>query len=495
MNLFLELRRHGKLAERRSPLYDKNRFAKTMMWVGALFWAGYLFFFGVVFAFAFDGNREPYDVMNGGGLIVVLVLDLLMRIPFQRTPTQEVKPYLLLPIRRTRLMDFLLIRSGMSAFNLIWLFMFVPFALITIPKYFGIMGVVTYCIGIWLIVLFNNYWYLLWRTLTSVSLLWMIIPVLCYAGVALALFLPDKPTLFYFFMDLGQGFIDGNLLVFLAVLLVLALLWWIDRRIMMHFMYAEVNKVEDTRVKHLSEYRFLDRYGEIGEYMRLELKLMLRNKVCKASLNAIIAVVIFFSLMLSFTPAYDSNFMTGFIVIYNFIIFGILFLSPLMSYEGNYIDGLMSRKETIYSLLRAKYIIYSIACTIPLILMIPAMVMEKVTFLTCLTWMIFTVGCIYFFLFQLAAYNDTSINLTAKMTARQNNGWRQMVASLISFGLPMILNFTLVPILGEVVFNWVLIVIGLLFILTSPRWLKYTYRRFMARRYINMEGFRNTRQH
>ena len=28
----------------------------------------------------------------------------------------------------------------------------------------------------------------------------------------------------------------------------------------------------------LSEYKFLDRYGEIGEYMRLELKLLLRNK-------------------------------------------------------------------------------------------------------------------------------------------------------------------------------------------------------------------------
>jgi hypothetical protein len=495
MNLFIELRRHGKLAERRSPLYDKNRFAKTMMWVGALFWAGYLFFFGVVFAFGFDGNREPYDVMNGGGLIVVLLLDLLMRIPFQKTPTQEVKPYLLLPIRRARLMDFLLIRSGMSAFNLIWLFMFVPFALITIPKYFGFTGALTYCIGIWLLMLINNYWYLLWRTLTGVSLFWLVIPTLCYAAIALALFLPDKSPLLYFFMDLGQGFIDGSILTFAAVLLVLALLWWTDRCVVTHFVYAEVNKVEDTRVKHLSEYSFLDRYGEIGEYMRLELKLMLRNKVCKASLNTIIGVVIFFSLMLSFTPAYDSSFMTDFIVIYNFIVFGILFLSPLMSYEGNYIDGLMSRKETIYSLLRAKYILYSIACVIPLVLMIPAIVMGKVTFLTCFSWMTFTVGCIYFFLFQLAAYNDSTVNLTAKMTSRQTGGWRQMVASFIAFGLPMILNAILTPLIGEVTFAWLLIAVGALFIITSPRWLRYTYRRFMSRRYVNMEGFRNTRQH
>ena len=34
----------------------------------------------------------------------------------------------------------------------------------------------------------------------------------------------------------------------------------------------------------------------------------------------------------------------------------------------------MSRKESIYSLLRAKYILYSIALLIPTILMIPGMV-------------------------------------------------------------------------------------------------------------------------
>lgn len=57
--------------------------------------------------------------------------------------------------------------------------------------------------------------------------------------------------------------------------------------------------------------------------------------------------------------------MKNFITVYNFAIFGILFLLQIMSYEGNYIDGLMSRKESIYTLLRAKYILYSIGILIP----------------------------------------------------------------------------------------------------------------------------------
>lgn len=157
MSLFLELRKHGKLAAKRNPMYEKNKFGKFWMYFMAIFWAGYLMFFGTTFAFAFDGGAtEAYHVLNSG-LIFVLVLDFMIRFPFQKTPTQEVKPYLLLPIRRNRLIDFLLIRSGLNGFNLIWLFFFVPFAIVTITKFYGIMGVLAYCTGIWLLMIFNNY--------------------------------------------------------------------------------------------------------------------------------------------------------------------------------------------------------------------------------------------------------------------------------------------------------------------------------------------------
>jgi hypothetical protein len=157
MNLFLELRRHGKLADKRHPMYDKGKFAEYFIMLMAIFWAGYLIFFGTLFGFGFSGGSvEAYHIMNSG-FIFVLMLDFLLRCMGQKTPTQEIKPYLLLPIKRNRLIDFLLIRSGMSAFNLIWLFMFVPFAILTVTRFYGITGIITYCLGIWLLMLVNNY--------------------------------------------------------------------------------------------------------------------------------------------------------------------------------------------------------------------------------------------------------------------------------------------------------------------------------------------------
>lgn len=496
MNLFLELRRHGKLAEKRHPMYEKSKFGKFWMYFMSVFWAGYLIFFGTTFAFAFDGGaKEAYHVMNSG-LIFILALDFLLRLPFLKTPTQEVKPYLLLPIKRSRLIDFLLLRSGLNSFNLLWLFLFVPFAIITVTKFYGIGGVLTYCIGIWLLIVFNNYWYLLCRTLMDERIWWVLLPIAVYGGIAAALFIPDNSPLFGFFIDLGEGFITGNILTFICVLVAITLMWFINRSIMQKLVYNELNKTEDTtvQVKTVSEYKFLDRYGEIGEYIRLELKLLLRNKVCRKSLYSVTAIVLIFSLTISFSDIYDGG-SRDFFVLYNYIIFGILFLSPLMSYEGNYIDGLMSRKESIYSLLRAKYILYSIALIIPFVLMIPGMVTGRVSVLGCIAWIVFVPGAVYFCLFQLAVYNNKTLDLNAKMTGRQNVGTGlQNLISGAAFGVPLLLFFVLNATVGKEIAPWILLVIGILFIATSRWWLRNVYHRFMKRRYKNMEGFHDSRQ-
>jgi hypothetical protein len=272
-----------------------------------------------------------------------------------------------------------------------------------------------------------------------------------------------------------------------------ALLFVLNRAVMTRLFYNEVNKVEDVKVRAL-DYSFFERYGEVGEYMRLELKMLLRNKTCKNSLRMVFVVVLMLSALLSFSDVYDGA-MRRFILVYNFAIFGMMFLTNLMAYEGNYIDGLMSRKEAIYTLLRAKYTLYSIAILIPVILMIPTVVMGKISLFDVVAWLLFTVGPIYFGLFQLAVYNKKTTPLNSKLTGRQNMGTGlQNLISLGALGLPLVIYPALLFTVGETATNCVLSVAGLAFVLTSPRWLRSVYSRFMQRRYINMDGFRDSRQ-
>ncbi len=499
ITLFGELRKHGKLAAKRHPMYEKNRFGKFWMYFMAVFWAGYMIFFGITLAKALTDsvhNMEAYHVINSG-LLFILVIDFLMRFPIQKTPTQEVKPYLLLPVRRNRLIDFLLVRSGLSSFNLFWLFFFVPFAALSVTRFYGVTGVITYCIGIWLLMVFNNYWYLLCRTLINERIWWTALPVAVYGGLAGLFFfsLPKKDLLIGFFMNLGEGYIEGSILCFLATLAAIALMWWVNRGVMSRLIYNELNKVEDTKVKHVSEYKFLERYGEVGEYFRLELKMLFRNKRCKSSLRSVTIIVIAFSALLSFSSVYDGGGMKNFTTIYSFVVFGMIMLMQIMGFEGNYIDGLMTRKESIYSLLKAKYYLYSIAVAIPFVLMIPAIITGKLPLLSAFAFSLFAIGPVYFLMFQMAVYNMKTVPLNEGLSGRQNSGTAyQSLVSIVTFGLPLGLYTLLNALCGATVSAWIMIITGVVFVATSHIWIKNVYKRFMKRRYKNMEGFRDTRE-
>lgn len=493
MNLYKELRKQNKLAAKRHPMFEKSRFAKIFTWAMALFWIAYLILIGVALGFGLgEGAYEAYDIMNRA-MMVVLALDFLIRLPAQQLPTQEMKPYSLLPIKRQRLLDLLLLRAGMNSINLLWLALYIPFALVSVTKFWGFWGVFTYVLGMWMLVLANNYWFMITKTLIRERVWWTALPLAFYALLAVLEFVGSHHVS-YFTMWLGGLFIESNPLAFVGVAAVIAALWMLNRMLLSKLVYNELSRVVDTKVKRVSEYKFLDRFGEVGEYMRLELKMLFRNKRTKASVNSIGGIIIFFSLMLAFSHVYDNGIMTTFIVVYNFSVFGMIILAQLMSHEGNYIDGLMARKESIMVILQAKYYLYSISLFIPFLFMLPPVFMGKVTILSLVSMFFLTMGVIYFLLFWVAPYNNKTMPLNESVTGRQSmgTGFQNLIVMALMF-TPIILYSTLNALFGETVGQIIVMVIGIAFSLASPWWIKLTYKRFMARRYKNMEGFRDSR--
>lgn len=106
-----------------------------------------------------------------------------------------------------------------------------------------------------------------------------------------------------------------------------------------------------------------------------------------------------------------------------------------------------------------------------------------------------TAGPVYFALFEAAAYNNRTIGLNTKMTNRQNMGTGlQNMVGTAAFFVPYLIAVLLQLPLGKTGAQWAMIAIGLGLVLTSRWWIKDVYRRFMRRRYKNMEGFRDSRQ-
>ena len=496
MNFYKIIKQNQKLAEKRNPAFDTNRFAKFLMYFMIVYWAALFLFFGVMLPVMFEElvpNMEPYHIMNQG-FIYVMLTDFLMRFMAQPSVSQEIKPYLLMPIKRKKLISMLLLKSGLDSYNFMWFFVYVPFAFLTVIRFYGFGGMFLYLIGIWLIFVLNNYWYLLCKLLLGEKTLWLLLPILVFGALGAAEFLLDGLPISRFTMDLGEGFIEGNPLSFLFILACIGILFFINLKLQQRMIYNEISKKEDTKIKHVSEYKFLDKYGEVGEYLRLEIKLITRNKTVKTQFRMGLIVMLGFSFALAFTDVYDGSYMTSFICLYNYAVLPTMTLGQVMSFEGNYIDGLMSRKESIFNLLRAKYYLTTLIILVPFLIMFFPIAKEKITLLTAIAYLIFVAGFVFFMLLQLAVYNTRTLPLNANlMKSNKSSNWIQGLITGCAFMLPLLIDKLLSALLPEEVAHIILIVIGLGFIATHNLWIKNIYKRFMKRRYKNMEEFRASR--
>jgi len=244
----------------------------------------------------------------------------------------------------------------------------------------------------------------------------------------------------------------------------------------------------------VSQFTFFERFGLVGEYLKIELKSNIRNKTMRTRCIFSLVAVIAFSLIVAYTPIYDNELMQNFWCMYCFAIYGATALIKIMGQEGNYIELLMMHRENIIALLQAKFYFYSSILIIPFVIMLPAVFAGKYTILMLFAYMLLTAGFLHFVIFQLAVYNKQTIPLQLKVTAKGNfeNGI-QLVIELFAFFGPILITGLGYLLVGLTYTYIILCIIGLAFIATHHLWIGNIYNRMMKRRYENIEGFINTR--
>jgi hypothetical protein len=169
-------------------------------------------------------------------------------------------------------------------------------------------------------------------------------------------------------------------------------------------------------------------------------------------------------------------------------------LVKVMGPEGNYIDLLMTQKENILSLLRAKYYIHVCILFVPFLLMLPAVIAGKFSMLMMTAYFLLSSGLLYFMLFQLAVYNKQTLPLNQKITGKNNaeNGV-QLIIVMVGMFSPLVLVALFIILFDENTAYTLLAIIGLVITLLHPIWLRHIYKRMMLRKYDNLEGFHASR--
>lgn len=502
LSIYADLRKQRRLATKRSLFYGKNKAAKIGIYILGIILAAYLLIGAISLALAIKKEPNPSaEILSLWPFI--FAIDFLVRFIGQQTPAQMIKPYILLPIPRKVCIESFLLSSIFTEGNFIWHLFFVPLAIMSVFPTEGILTTILFLVIYQIIIWISSQLYLLTRTRINDHMLWWCIPIVIFAIIGLPIYYDGTinfDRIFDFYESQADNITKGDLLYVALMPAILVILFFINRKEQEQHVMAELSKKHaTTSIKSISKFSFFDRFGKIGEYMKLDIKLMLRNKHPRKMLMFTVSYVViicgFYTFIMDNGEGMSNTFNSNLWCMISFLMIGTSFAQRIMCYEGNYIDFLMIHKDDIFSLLCAKYYIYILLTIFPLIFSIIAIILGKWNILMVLAYFIYTIGPLYIIVLHAAIFNEQTIPLDAKITTHTNTDFNyvMMLMTILIMVIPGIIISLITLIFTENVAYLVMIALCAPILLTHRWWIRRIYSIMMKKKYHHLESFRSSR--
>ena len=436
---------------------------------------------------AFPG-QNVITVFNGY-ILYYFLFDLAIRTQMQELPTLSIVPYLHLRIKRKTIVNFLNIKSLFSLFNILPLFVFLPFSLMKIGTTYGALTALMYVVSILSLVVFNNYLvlYLKRKSINNFSYFLFII------GLVVALGGLD----YYHIISVRDFsnliFVNITKYPFLGLIFTLAAvaIFIVNSNYLRANLYTEELSTKDDK-KTSTDYPFLNRFGKVGELAALELKLILRHKRSRGSVLMGLAFLAYGFIFYK-GPMIEKDefgkllfaalFMTG---------IGILTYGQFMfAWQSTHFDGLLVSKIDFKDFIKAKFLLFTISSTIITILASFYGFMSYKLLLLHAAAYLYNIGFATVIVLYFATLNYKRLDITKSASFN----WQGIGATQWILGLPFILTpiFIYMPfgIMNKPYWGLGAIALfGLITLLMRNFWVDLLVKKFEKQRYKIAEGFR-----
>ena len=490
------LHKHFCLSGRRNKIWQANNVAKYFYYVLAVFLCAYFVWIGCELAdLTIEDNLGGYRFIYA--LIpVFLFIDYLFRYTTDHRLLMHIRPYLLLPLPKHSYTDYLILRQLIVFKNVNLLFICIPFGIKTLIPELGASAMIGYTAGLYLLLLINGQFFQFTQVLTARGLWYWLVPILTYLFIAIIpIFFPSPQSYLQRWAEIGNAMIRGEVWIYTVMILLLIGMILLNRNILEHRILQEQYTAAPAKHdKNSIDLTIFDRFNQIGEYLKIEVWGILRNKRLRLIFFFNTFGIFIFSLITAFDPESDMVKINGF-VYYSFIIYGLSSLSRIMCYEGNYYECLLMQRNSIQNLLLAKYYFYTALLLIPLLVFLPVALIGKISFWTILSYALFAAGVAYRILFQMAVYNKVTFSMQATHTGKNaNTNYIQLIVTIITIISPFPITALGTWWLNQpILTNTTLSLLGIIFITTHRRWISSISRKMKDNQYEQLEGFQKSR--
>jgi hypothetical protein len=470
----------------RTWFWKKNVLSLIFTIIGGLYFLLIALSVGIladVFLNELAPDKEPTRLFLKYVFIYHLI-DILIRFKFQEIAILNPEPYRTLPIPKRKLYSFPMITSHFSFFNLLALIILLPFSITNIWVKIGPIQTILWWVFLFSVVLTIN-----------------------YLSVTLKLFMRKYIVWGYVLYFVILGFIaleitgmlnvsDGYAALFLFViqypflLLIPIGLAILSYRLGVSFLLKNrYDGVSTKKSVKIVNYSFLERFGEVGQFLKIELKFIFRNKKVKAMfISSIIFIGVGMNFYLQFNANSFKNVFSGFVVI---SMFSLNFSQIIFAGISSHFDGFTTMSINIRTWLRSKYLICVLTSTLSLVLSTIYFFFDPRIPLFNIALYLFVIGVVVPLLMYLSLFNYKPFNVVEnKSFDFKSVDWKSFIPLVVMLGFPFCI-YGICYLFGNVfMLYYILAGLGIIGLFTNGYWMKQIALKFQSQKHKLAQGFR-----
>lgn len=360
--------KHTWLGFIRSPNLNKKIFEAAIIGFFGLYAAVSLIGIGIGapnLIAKFAPATDPVKVV-AGFICAFALVDILVRYVMQKFPAMSLKPYLLLPVGRSKIVNFMLFRALLSPFNLVIPLFLIPFLFTeVIPNHDGTIAAGLIILSLCAILISNYLAY----ALTAFAGANKKLAYVALAAILVVIYLEVNGFIHLLphLIKVGGVLITKPLLWIIPVIIAISIIIWLKHAFLKEISY-DLNSNSESSTTYLSVNGLFSRFGKPGIIMDMELRLIMRSRRARSFALISLAYCLMPFLLSGKTPP------TIMLAVFAFLIvggFAMNYGQLMLSWNSAHFDLLLSRGYHIKDIFTAKFYLLAISCGLIFLITLP----------------------------------------------------------------------------------------------------------------------------
>ncbi|MEL0644302.1 DUF5687 family protein [Olleya sp. Ti.3.14] len=432
-------------------------------------------------------DQDPFIVVNGF-IFFWFLGDLLLRFFLQKLPVMSVKPLLIIPIKRSSIVHFVLGKSAVSFFNFLPLFAIIPFSIILITKDYQLATVMTWAAAMILLTLINNFLNFIIESFSAETEL-SFLPIIIFAGTLFGLNYFNIINISGALSTAMLAIVNNPLLLLILIVILIGL-YLFNHKILIKKLYLD-NSLK-TKIKEVttSDLGWTKRFGDSAPFMQLDLKLIWRNKRPRSAVFMLVFGLLY-GLFFYPQPIYrDMPIMYGFIGVFVTGIFLINFGQFIPAWDSGYYKMLMSQNIKYEQYLKSKYTLMVLSVIIMFVLSIPYVYFGWKILVAHFAAAVYNIGVNSYVIMLGGSFNRKKIDLNQRAAFNfQGTGAVQWLIGIPLLLLPLAIFGLLSHFVSFYAGISALILLGVIGIIFHQKIMRFITNKYLDSKYEMIKAF------